>query len=64
MKLKIPMLTVINGHQEYWEVYFHSQKVIITFRNWTIQIGLNMELQQINVDPEVNTYLCFALSKL
>jgi hypothetical protein len=54
LKLKIPMMTVINGHQEYCEVYFHSQKVIITFRNSTIQIGLNMELQQINVDGVVH----------
>jgi hypothetical protein len=54
LKLKVPMMTVINGHQEYCEVYFHSQKVIITFRNLTIQIGFKMELQQINVDGVVH----------
>lgn len=54
LKLKIPMMTVINGHQEYCEVYFNSQKVIITFRNMTIQIGLKMELQQINLDGVVH----------
>ncbi|CAC5424371.1 unnamed protein product [Mytilus coruscus] len=53
-KLQIPMMTLINGQQEYVEVSFKNDKVKIIVRKLTIEVGLKLEVRQINVDGVVH----------
>ncbi|CAC5359815.1 unnamed protein product [Mytilus coruscus] len=53
-KLQIPMMTLMNGQQEYVEVSFKNDKVKIIVRKLTIEVGLKLKVRQINVDGVVH----------